>query len=376
MGSWRYIEDHRQTATFGLATDEFLTNNYIDLSRNNHSATLRLYHYENFTALCGRFQDITAEIDLDFCKENGYTFSRRLTGGGAIIMGEDQLGICVSTNAKSLKWNRISDIYQMFAAPILSTLQELGISAQFRAKNDLEVSGKKIAGLGVYMSPEGAVQFHCSLLYDLDIPKMLELLNIPIQKYSDKAVVRSVEQRMTTVLKETPEFVDLSALREKLKASFSNYFDVQLETEPLVEDENDKIKKIEEEKYLNESWVFQHSPQDDMTGMSLKKTAGGLLRTYVGLKGENIKSVLITGDFMDKPTAFTEIESLLKWSVLDVEKISEVIDKVLQKEELPHNILKEEVLEAVWMAVQRAHAAHRYTYKGSCYYPKDTTAHV
>jgi hypothetical protein len=32
-----------------------------------------------------------------------------------------------------------------------------------------------------------------------------------------------------------------------------------------------------------------------------------------------------------------------------------------------------EITDAIWLAAQRAHASHRFTYTGSCYYPKETS---
>jgi lipoate-protein ligase A len=45
----------------------------------------------------------------------------------------------------------------------------MGTEAKFRSRNDLEVNGKKIAGLGVHVSATGDIQFHTSLLVDLDV---------------------------------------------------------------------------------------------------------------------------------------------------------------------------------------------------------------
>ena len=61
---------------------------------------------------------------------------------------------------------------------MIRALRELGIHAKFRAKNDLEVDGRKIAGLGVYYDASGAMMFHTSLLVDLDISLMLRVLEI------------------------------------------------------------------------------------------------------------------------------------------------------------------------------------------------------
>ena len=373
MNFWRYIEEHDVSASHGLAADELLLQSHA--SRGNWPATLKLYTYRNYCALCGRFQHMTAEIDVQSCRTHDVQIGRRLTGGGAIIMGNDQLGICLATHTSAFAWNHIRDLYQLFSRPIIDALAVFGVKAGFRSRNDLEVDGKKIAGLGIHISPEGALQFHSSLLLDLDVPRMMEVLNIPIQKYSDRRMIQAVSQRMTTVRREAGQMVAMKTLQSEILSAYSRAFGVEFQIEPFTQAEQSGIEQLEVEKYNTEAWLFQHSPQEDMTGMSLKKTPDGLLRTYIGLKGDNIKSVMITGDLLAMPSSFTRIETLLKWTPLDREKISSTIERVWTEDRLYDSSLQitpEQLTDAIWTAAQRAHAAHRYTYHGSCYYPKET----
>ena len=54
---------------------------------------LRLYTYRSNSALVGRFQRIENELNLNFCETQGISVNRRPTGGGGILMGENQLGV-------------------------------------------------------------------------------------------------------------------------------------------------------------------------------------------------------------------------------------------------------------------------------------------
>jgi lipoate---protein ligase len=341
-----------------------------------YPATLRLYNYQDYAVLAGRFQDISAEIDIEACKENGFQFGRRLTGGGAILMGSGQLGICFATSSKTFKWENIRELYTKFSAPVIQALGLLGIEAKFRSKNDLEVNGKKIAGLGVHVDASGVIQFHTSLLVDLDISQMLKVLKIPIQKYADKKKVNSIEQRITTVSKELGREVTLEEVTKVVKHCFAEAFGNEFTSQEFSTKEVQKINQLEKERYLTEDWLFQRSPQSDMTGMSLKKTPAGLIRTYIGLKGEIIKSVLITGDFFEQSEILSKIESELKWASMDKENISNTVNKVFESNEfdaLKFGLVPAVITECIWLAAQRAMAAERYTYKGSCYYPKEET---
>jgi len=66
----------------------------------------------------------------------------------------------------------------------------------------------------------------------------------------------------------------------------------------------------------------------------------------------------------------------LKWSSMDKENIRVVVKKVFQWQEFDtqkFGLTVEMIVESIWLAAQRAMAAERYTYKGSCYYPKKET---
>lgn len=375
MNNWRYINEEDMSASMGLASDEYLTDIHTNNTTSVYPAILKLYNYKDYNVLVGRFQNITAEIDIEKCNKLGFGFGRRLTGGGAILMGADQLGICFTTSQKEFPWEHISELYKWFSEPIIIALKELGIEATFRSKNDLEVGGKKIAGLGVYINPNGGIQFHCSLLLDLDINTMLEVLQIPIQKFSDKRKIASIEQRITTIRKERSSNYKMSDLKSLVLNKYAERFEKKFEECGFSEEEHKSIEQIAAKRYENKDWIYQRSPQPDMTGLSIKKTPAGLLRTYIGLKGENIKSVLITGDFLDQEDMLSDIESRLKWSPLDKDHISKVVEEVIEehssKSTFNNELEEKDIVNAIWRASQKALIETKYTYDGSCYYPKN-----
>jgi len=366
MTNWRYINEKDVTAAYGLAVDEYLLNP----ESINHNITLRLYTYRDYCALAGRFQDIEAEIDIDKCKTEHFEIGRRLTGGGAIIMGQGQLGICIAVLPNTMQWTSIRELYIKFSEPIILALEQLGIKASFQAKNDIEVKGKKIAGTGVHIAPNGAIQFHTSLLLDFDILNMLKVLKIPIQKYDDKLKIRSVKQRMTTINDQREDKLAMEELKKVVCAKIESCFNIVLKSDVFSETEQKEIKTIQTNKYESDAWIYQYSPREDMTGMSLVKTPAGLLRTYISLNENMIKSVMITGDFFNLAPLFTYIEQQLKWSPFDIENIQPIVEKGIKKfPDVKHNISVDNIVKAIMLSGNRASALHRYSYQGSCYYP-------
>ncbi len=310
METWRYVQDDGVTASFGLAGDEFL----LRAATQGGRTALRLYTYKSYAALVGRFQNVEAELRLDECRLLGADINRRLTGGGAIVMGDAQLGLALAILPKgSTRTHDPALLFQRYAAPIIDGLRALGVAASFRPKNDIEVGGKKIAGLGLYADEEGGLLFHTSILVDLDVTLMLRLLNLAPEKISDKHIA-SFEERLTTVRRVAGGQVTLQEVRQAIRSAFQRALGVRLEPRPFTADEMTAIRQLEERRYRNPDWIFQRAPPADARGSSVCKTEAGLLRVYVSLAGWVLKSVVFTGDFFGDPQALRDLEARLKWS--------------------------------------------------------------
>ncbi|MHB8619906.1 MAG: lipoate--protein ligase family protein, partial [Chloroflexota bacterium] len=229
---------------------------------------------------------------------------------------------------------------------IIAGLAEMGIQAHFRPKNDLEVGGRKIAGLGMCTGPRGGLLFHCSLLVDLDLSLMLDLLNIPREKLSDKLIAH-IGERMTTVSRELGRAATVAEVRPAVARGFRSVFGVDLVERPFSAEELAAVRALDRDRYQSEEWIFQGGsataadkrerlrsrligpclgPRAEGTGTSVVKTGAGLIRVYVALAGETLKSVLITGDFFSTAEAVAGLEARLKWSPLDRDRIIAAIE--------------------------------------------------
>ena len=111
--------------------------------------TLRLYTYASHAALVGRYQTLAAEVDVDACAATGTGVSRRPTGGGAIVMGRDQLGVALVLPAPATAAPPRTLIPEL-GQGVIEGLRRIGVRAEFGGKNDLLAGGRKIAGLGMY----------------------------------------------------------------------------------------------------------------------------------------------------------------------------------------------------------------------------------
>ncbi len=356
---WRLITDDGVSASFGLAADEALAQR---VGLNLSQPTLRLYTYQSYCALVGRFQNVENEIRVGYCHEKGITINRRPTGGGAIIMGADQLGVALTIPGRGDdSYSHARELMSNFSDGLLCGLNQLGVEARFRRKNDIEVNGKKLVGLGVYRAPSGGLLFHASMLVDLDIALMLRVLNTPFEKLSDKEI-DTVAGRITTVRRETESNITLDEVRRVVTAGFASAFNVNLVPSGFASDELADIEKLEQGKYLSEDWVHQTTAVPDSNGSAKVKTPAGLIDVSVTTAGATIKAVFIGGDFFAAENAVADLEASLRWHTGQPEKVAATIEKIFQNRGSEFNGIRPEVMiEAVTKAVARARVAESQT---------------
>ncbi len=368
MSSWRLITDDGVGAADGLAADEALMLHHGRDQTAASEAVMRLYTYRPHVALVGRYQVLDAEVNRTACQDRGIGVGRRPTGGGAIIMGPGQLGVAVCTRAPADLGPR--QLLRQYASGIVAGLARLGVSASFRGKNDIEVGGRKIAGLGLYVDDRGALLFHASVLADLDVELMLELLHIPGAKLEDKGVAR-VHERITTVSAEIGRSVDAAALRGAVCDGFSEQLGVTLCESALDEAERDRAAELERERYAAPTWIAGRVPTGDSHGTAVVKTGLGLIRAYAGVQDSSLSSVMLAGDFSVMPEELTRIEAALRWSRADPERIAAIVADELAGStvEIDPEVLAGVVWGAAERALERAGGAVPVRTGGSCYFP-------
>lgn len=349
---WRLITDDAVSASFGLAADEFLARR---VGTGEAFPTLRLYTYRSHCALVGRFQNVENEVHVDYCRSHGIAINRRPTGGGAIIMGADQLGVALTLPGRGADaYSHARELMEKFSGGLARGLASLGIQARFRRKNDIEVNGRKIAGLGIYRAPSDGLLFHASLLVGLDVPLMLHVLNTPFEKISDKEIA-TVAERTCTVRGELDRAISLDDVRQNVGEGYAEAFGVNLIPGNFTDEECRAIDELEQEKYLADGWVFQTTEVPDAIGSARLKTPAGLLDVSATLAGRTIKAVYLRGDFFAAENAVADLEASLRWHSAEPEAVAATLRQAHDKwRSQLDRVPVEDLIQAVHMAVQRA----------------------
>jgi lipoate-protein ligase A len=269
-------------------------------------------------------------LRLERCRAWGIEYNRRSTGGGTVIMGPEivALGLGINVDYPGLRGG-LGGVFEPLAHVLSQALKEFGIQSYFQPKKDLEVAGKKIAGLSAAHETGKSLLFHTSLLVDFDVPLMTDIMSTPLIKLSDKGY-NCFSQRITTVRQEVGEDVPVKRVVAAIEASFEEEFGIVFQKDEPDEWEREVILSYVKERYTSQAWIFSHKHPRARMGLGRLKTVGGLLEIYLALSGGSIENVIITGDFFSTSEDINRLEKALKWTSAREESVGENISKVWQ----------------------------------------------
>ena len=277
--------------------------------------TLRYLRFSPPVALVGYHQAVAEEIRIEYCRQEGIEINRRITGGGAIYFDQGQLGWELIASRKSLGLGlTLEEITEAICRAAALGLKTLGLEAGFRPRNDIEIEGRKISGTGAAFEGE-VFLFQGTLLIDVNLEHLIKALRIPIEKLSHKDLT-SARERVTSLREQLGRTPPLEKVKEALEKGFEIGLGLCFQPGQITEQEQALFRELLP-KMQSTDWIqgtrIPFRPQEVLH--SIHKEDGGLIRTAVkvDLKKEQIKDLLITGDFFVHPRrAIYDLEAVLK----------------------------------------------------------------
>jgi lipoate-protein ligase A len=274
------------------------------------------------TALIGRHQDLSREIDLDYCAKRDIGLVRRITGGGAIYLDEGQLGWELVFHRASLGIAALPDLAREICNAAAAGLQALGVDARFRPRNDIEVGGRKISGTGGFYDGDVLI-YQGTVLVDLNAQRMVSALRVPQGKLA-KRELDSAAQRIVT-LKELlgPGTPDLEMIKFALLKGFKEVLGIEAEYGEITAGEEALAQQYFDEEIGTEEFLreIDNPAADEQVLAGTHTGAGGTIDAFVKLEGPTqsvVQRVLISGDFFVTPPRIVfDLESALAGTRLD-----------------------------------------------------------
>lgn len=181
------------------------------------------FHASLPTVSLGRFQAAPRELRMQACARRGLEVARRMTGGGALYLDPQQVGFSVVAPESALPGPlSLSSMLARTVAALAQALACLGIVVRIKLPNDLEIGGRKLAS--VFAIREGGAWLaHGTVLLDVDVQAMLEVLRVPTEKLSPDGLA-AARERLTTLAEQLGSAPPAAAIHESLAEAIARAF--------------------------------------------------------------------------------------------------------------------------------------------------------
>jgi len=268
------------------------------------------------TALVGRHQALSREIDLAHCRASGVGVARRITGGGAIYFDEGQLGWELVMHRSTLGIGSLGEFTRCICEAAAAGLSRLGVDARYRPRNDIEVGGRKLSGTGGFFDGD-TLFFQGTVLVDMNPADMLAALKVPRAKL-EKRALDSAAQRVTTLKALLGAAPPLEAVRDAVLEGFARQLGVEPAPGAITDHEEALAARLHDEEIGTDAFVAEiDDPGADGEALAASLTgAGGTIEVYIRLEGarrDRIREALITGDFfVTPPRTVFDLEAALR----------------------------------------------------------------
>ena len=317
---WRVVYTGQRPHYENIALDKIM----LDLMHEGKiPPTIRFLQFKPECVLIGFHQSVEQEVRLEYTQRENIQVGRRITGGGAIYFDETQIGWEVIATTDQVGGLNYEELTRKICTGVAKGLQRLGIKAEFRPRNDIEVDGRKISGTGGVFEGK-AFLYQGTILMDFNVERMLKSLQIPVEKLTSKGI-KSAEDRVEWVKRALGYLPQKEEVFKAILEGLEEELRIKTYWGELTEEE---LKLLEEKSpyFASEEWIYhvKKAPAEQEMLFGIYRCPGGTFRVSakVDLHSKLLQQVIINGDFFVRPQRLIyDLEAYLKHTPLsDVEK--------------------------------------------------------
>jgi lipoate-protein ligase A len=247
---WEIVDSGSISPRMHLALDEVLT---AEVGEGHRGPTLRIWEWNESAVVIGSFQSVKNEVDLENAAKYGFDVVRRISGGGAMMMGSGNvITYSLYVPGELVQGMTFADSYAFLDEWVLQALQSLGIAATYQGLNDITSPAGKIGGAAQKRLGSGAVLHHVTMSYDIDGELMTKVLRIGREKMSDKGT-KSAAKRVDPLKSQTG--LARTEIIERMLQSFRALTGAR--EGHVTEAEFAAARELAESKFASDSWLHR-----------------------------------------------------------------------------------------------------------------------
>ncbi|WP_111708594.1 lipoate--protein ligase [Lutibacter citreus] len=295
-----------------LALEEYALRNF------DTSTDYLLFYINKPSIIIGRNQNTLEEINQEYIDENDIQVVRRISGGGAVYHDLGNLNFSFITNHDG---KSISN-FKKFTAPVIRVLNDMGVEAELKGRNDILVDEKKISGTAQFSTGKRMIS-HGTLLFDTNMQEVTRALQVKMSKIQSKGH-KSVRSRVANI----SEFLNTPITMDNFKNQLliglyeaREHFEIY----KLTEAEWKAVHQLKSEKYNLWDWNFGHSPKFNI--QRNKRFSIGEIDLRIFVEKGLISDFKIFGDFFGRQPV-RDLEDLLIGVPYDKNEISKKLEKI------------------------------------------------
>lgn len=236
------------------------TDVYYNLAAESHflhhtdENVIMLWRSES-AVVCGKHQNICAEINYAACRQLNIAPARRVSGGGTVYHDLGNLNFSFIQDLGTSLEKAVN--YKRFLEPIRQALREMGIETSYSERDDLLFNGVKFSGNAQHIfQQKKRVLHHGTLLLNANIHNLGKALHSEGQ-YQDKAV-KSNKSSVTNLGDHFPHLQHIDQTIATLAQKLSSLTHSKISS--IQPNEDHQINQLKAEKFTSPEWIFGYSP--------------------------------------------------------------------------------------------------------------------
>jgi lipoate-protein ligase A len=252
----------------------------------------------------GYHQPLSAVLDRAACSAAGLPIVRRRVGGGTTYLDKNQQFYQCIFHHQRLPF-RVDAVYARLLGAPVAVLQQLGLNAELRDGNEIEVDRRRIAGVGGGRIGEALVVVG-NILLDFDYDMMARVWRVPSEDFR-RLACEAMRRHITTLWSLLPQPVPADEVQARLAEAYALALNRPVVPGSLTEAEQIKAAEMEEQ-LISEEWLQLHAEDTDEPMRKLKiahdafvhaETArmnGMVIGGTFFARNEVIEQAILTGD--------------------------------------------------------------------------------